>query len=188
MSKLITAYVLYNGSTNVPYVANPKQVSLNCLQFAEASPTAAWLKRKLALGVAGGSMLTYGLTFDENDPEIDNNTLSGVAVQQGATLYFIDAVSVANVIATCDACCDAGSTAVTTGYPSGIPDFVSPTTSTYNIVREDDGTPNAFDRFSIDYMNVSVNDPVFVSRADGETTYQVTAFGTPTLVGEDTLA
>lgn len=184
MSKLITASVIFNGTTGVFY-PNGETISLNCLQFAEASPKKAWLKRTNALGVAGGSMVTYLLSFDENDPEFDSNTLQGVAVQQNGALYLIDAVSVDNVLQTCDACCDAGSTSVTPFYTSGIPPFSIPVVQEFDIVREDDGTPDAFNRFSIDYMDYSISDPVIKSRVDGETTYTVFSFGQPVLVGDD---
>lgn len=188
MAQEISAYVIYNATTGTYYGNNPQQVAINCYDLGAFSPKFGWLKRQLGMGTAGGSIIDYSPTFSATDPEIFGlpNTLRGVFIQQGASLVMIDAVSVANVIATCDACCD-GNNAVTQYYTSGVPAFVTPSTNTYTIQRADAGTPSAFDLFSLDYMNQSVLDPVFLSRTGGNTRYQLSAFGTPVLVGSDIL-
>lgn len=190
MPQLISAYVIYNAATGTYYGDNMPQISINCYDLQAFSPKFGWLKRQLSMGVGGGSIIQYTPTFDSDDPEIFGlpNTLRGVFIQQGGTLVMIDAITSVNVVATCDSCCDSNN-AVTQYYTSGVPDFVSPVSTLYTIQRTDAGTPSAFDLFSMDYMNQSVLDPVFVSRNSGAgtTRYSLSSFGTPILVGTDTL-
>jgi len=192
MATVITGYVLYNATTGTYYGNNPQLVVLNPAEFEAFSPQAGWLKRKIGMGVGGGSVYFYIPTFDPNDPEIDDNTLRGVFVGQGMGLVMIDTAGVteAQMLATftgiVNECCD-GTALVPRGYASGIPAFSNPTTSTYTITREDDGTPNAIDQFSMDYMDQVVNDPVHTAWDGTTSTYEIQCFGTPTLVGEDVL-
>ncbi len=192
MSNILTGYVLYSAGTGVYYGNNPQLVALNPQLFGDFSPAAGWLKRKIAMGVGGGSIYDYIPTFDANDPEIDANTLRGVFISQGAGLLMIDTagVTAAQMLTTFTEivanCCD-GATAIPRGYNSGIPAFSNPEAANYTITRQDAGTPSAVDQFSIDYMEQSVLDPVHLSWVAGTSTYTVNAFGTPTLVGNDIL-
>lgn len=187
MSQLISAYAIYNGTNNTYYGDSPKLVALNCLEFGAFAPRFGYLKRQLSMGTAGGTIIQYTPTFDANDPEIDDNSLQGVFIEQDSELVMVDAVSVVDVVDTCNACCDAGSTEVTRFYGSGVPAFVSPTATNYTIQRADNGTPAAIDVFSLDYSNQTVLDPVHSSYASGVSTYIINCFGTPQLVGSDTI-
>lgn len=193
MSNLITARVIYNAATGEYYGNdNPiKTVPINCLTLSAWSPAFGYLKRKLGMGVAGGTIIIYNPTFATSaadDPEIAlPNTLQGVFIQSEGQLLMIDAVSVQNVVDTCDACCDDSGNSVTPYYGSVIPAFISPTTQNYVIQRQDDGTPRAIDKFSIDYMEQAVTDPIHRSWGYGYSIYVLNAFGTPTLVGTDVL-
>lgn len=188
-ARLISAYAIYNAGTGTYYGDNPIQIAINCNNIAAFSPRLGYLKRRILMGVAGGSIMEYLPTFDANDPEIDANTLTGVFVQVEEGLVMINAVSVANVINTCDACCDVvNGNIVSRLYASGIPDFTSPSVSSYTVTRTDDGTPGAIDIFSIDYMEYSVQDPKHVSWVSGTSTYTLYAFGIPTAVGTDVVS
>lgn len=185
MPNQITAYAIYNAATNTYLGNSPQLISLNCTDFAAFTPKAGWLKRKLSMGVAGGTIIEYSPTFSASDPEIDSNTLPGVFVQQNDQLVMLDAASVQAVIDACDGCCD-GNSLVPRYFTSGVPTpFVSPTTSNYTIARTDDGTPRAVDQFSIDYLDQVVLDPVHVSYTSGTSIYLVRCFGRPTPVGTD---
>lgn len=191
MSNLITARVIYNAATGEYYGDNPPTVAINCLALSAWSPRFGYLKRNLGMGTAGGTIILYNPTFAQDaneDPEISlPNTLQGVFVQSEGQLLMIDAVSVQDVVDTCDACCDAAGNSVTPYYGSVIPAFISPTTAQYVIQREDDGTPAAIDIFSIDYMEQTVADPIHRSWGYGFSQYVIRCFGTPTLIGSDTL-
>jgi len=187
MPNQVSAYAIYNGATNTFLGSNAPLIALNCTDFAAFTPIFGYLKRKIEMGVAGGTIIEYSPTFDANDPEIDANTLRGVFIQQNEGLIMIDAVSVQNVVDTCDGCCGTTNT-VTRYYTSGIPTnapFTSPTTSTYTVTRTDAGTPGAIDIFSMDYMDQVVTDPIHVSWASGTSVYRITAFGMPQAVGTD---
>lgn len=187
MSNLVTARAFYNAATGEYFGDNPRTVPINCLALSAWSPSFGYLKRKLGMGAGGGTIILYNPTFDANDPEIDDNSLQGVFIQSEGQLLMIDATSVQEVVDTCDACCDDAGNAVTPYYGSVIPAFISPTTANYVIQREDDGTPRAIDKFSMDYMEQTVADPIHRSWGYGYSIYVVNCFGTPTLVGTDTL-
>lgn len=186
----IQAYALYNAGTNTPYDVVPQLVSLNCARFGEGSPKEAFLKRRLAYSVSGGSTILYSITFDANDPEIDDNTLNGVTVQQDGLTVFIDAESAEAVLETCNACCDATSYIVPRYYSSGVvPKFVVPTAAQHTITRVDSGTPAAVDKFSLDYLTQTVGDVLHTSWVSntGVSTYKIYTIGTPTVLSGDTL-
>lgn len=193
MARIIQGYVLYNAGTGVYYGNSPQLVPINLDMLGEFSPQAGWLKRKVAMGAGGGSIFDYIPTFDANDPEIDDNTLRGLFLAQGAGLVMIDVAGVteAQMLATfmeiADNCCD-GTTLIPRGYASGIPAFSNPTTTNYTITRTDAGTPAAVDQFSMDYMEQVVADPIHVSWIAGTSTYTVNCFGTPTAVGTDVVS
>ncbi len=187
-ARLISAYVIYNATNNTYYGDSPQQIAINCNQISAFSPRLGYLKRRILMGVAGGAFFEYLPTFSADDPEIDDNTLTGVFVEVEEGLVMIDAISVANVITTCDNCCDTvNGNIVTPLYASGIPDFTEPSVNTYTVTRSDNGTPGAVDQFSMDYMEVSVQDPIHVSYSSGTSVYHLFAFGTPTPVGTDVI-
>lgn len=184
----IQAYVLFNATTNTPYDKSPKLVSLNCTEFEASSPRKAWLKRKQANSVAGGSIMLYNLTFDENDKEIDSNTLSGVLVQQGASSLFIDAEDEAAVLDTCNACCDSGTDTVPRFYASGVPAYSGGTATLYTVQRVDDGTVTDIAKFSMDYSQQSIGNVVHTGYSDSPkgSTYKIYCIGAISLIGNDT--
>lgn len=187
-ARLISAYAIYNAGTGTYYGDNPIQIAINCNLISPFSPRLGYLKRRILMGVAGGSIMEYLPTFDANDPEIDSNTLTGVFVEIEEGLVMINAVSVANVILACDNCCDtANGYIVSPLYASGIPSFTSPSVNTYTVTRSDNGTPGAVDQFSMDYMEYSVQDPTHTSYTSGTSVYKLYAFGTPTAVGTDVI-
>lgn len=190
MSKLVSAYVIYDG-TNNHYVGDQNTtIVINCERLNAFSPRKVWLKRFLAPG--DGTTTIYEPTFDATDIDIDSNTVIGYWVEQDGKDVILDIADPAtgqpdNLQVACDACCDSTPTIVTRRYTSGIPTFAPLTIGTYCIFRIDDGDTPAHEQIALDYLTQIVGPVLMRSHISNTSHYTVQAFRAPKAFGSDTI-
>ena len=185
---IVSAYAIFDGTTSTYVGDENATVQINCERVQAFSPRPVWLKRFQAPGQ--GMYILYELTFDANDPEIDDNTLQGFWVNQDGKDVMIDAADATAFTTACDACCDDQPITVTRYYTSGIPSYTVPTLSTYCIERENDGSARAHEDVSLAYLTQYVGNVIAISHdtGTGVSQYQVEAFSEPTAIGDDTVS
>lgn len=174
---LVTAYVLYDGTTS-RYVGDANgTIQINCERLQAYSPRPVWLKRELAPG--DGSQMIYTPTFQPTSAELlDANILQGFWIEQDGKDAMIDIASANALILACDACCGAGSDIVTRFYTGGTPAFTALVANNFCITRSDDGTTAAHGKVALDYMTQIFSNPIRTYWFSGTSRYQVQSFYT----------
>lgn len=187
---LLTAYVIYDGTTSRYVGDNNPTIQINCERLNAFSPRPVWLRRELAPG--DGTAIIYTPTFFVSSVELaDVNTLQGFWIEQDGKSAIIDIPTAATLVAGCDACCDDAPIALTRFYTSGIPSFTPLTSNTFCITRSDDGTTISHGAVALDYIGQIFGNPIRTSWVSGVSKYQVTSFYTLTQIvkrGTDTIA
>lgn len=191
MPRLIQATAIYDGvSAQVLY--DLPVVTINADDISAYSPRPVVIKRRIAPGSQGVNV-NATLTFDICDPEIDSNSLWGVAVTQHGKTIVLDVLSVEALIEAANACCDDETGVLPGFYTSGIAQIADLTLVKWEIVREDDGTPFAFQQVSLDYLGQYIGGTLYhggYNPSTGESTYYFSTSPdfTVVAVGGDTVA
>lgn len=187
---LLTAYVIYDGTTS-RYVGdqNPT-IQLNCERLNAFSPQPVWLVRQLAPG--DGTEMIYTPTFGPSSAELlDPNTLQGFWIIQDGKSAMIDIPNANTLTTSCDGCCGQNPV-LTRFYTGGIPSFNPLVQNTYCITRTDDGSTIAHGKIALDYMTQIISNPIRTSWVSGVSKYQIVSFYPSTtnfkIVGTDTIA
>jgi hypothetical protein len=187
---LATAYVIYNGTSGT-YEGGNKTITINCDRLRAYSPRPVWLKRRLMPG--DGTVIQYLLSFDDNDPEVDINSIRGFFIENDGQDTMIDIPSVQALVDACNCpnCDSPNGNVIARLYTSGIQPFVSPTLNTICITRLDDGSGYAHDKAVMDYTGRYIGTMRMKSNNSGTSIYEMKTFyslSQITPVGADVLA
>jgi len=177
MPNLVTAYVLYDATTNI-YVGNDvpsPTVSINCERLQAYSPRPCWLLRMLAPG--DGTVILYEPTFNPTSEELlDPNTLQGMFIIQDDQSIIIDVTTVAAFQTACDACCGTVPDIIASNYGGNPTPFTPLTTNTFCIYRFDQGSAADHDAFASDYVGSYIGTCVLRSNFSNVSHYTITTF------------
>jgi hypothetical protein len=184
---LVTAYVIYDGTTS-RYVGDQNStVQINCERLQAYSPRPVWLLRYLAPG--DGTDILYQPTFSVTSAQLlDTNTLQGFWIEVDGKDIIIDVQNSTVFSTACNACCGSNPI-IARFYTNGIASFVPLTGNTFCITRSDAGDTAAHSQVALDYMTNIYSNPIRTYWFSGTSRYQVQSFYT-TLnpVGTDTVA
>lgn len=191
MSKLVSAYLIYNAKSN-DYVDNGQVVTLNCTQLQAFTPIPVWLHRWLPAG--DGTNIQYQLSFDVTSADqlgYGTNLIQGFYVEQNGEGMMIDIANVQTLISACNECCDnSPAVTLTRFYTSGIPLFSNPATATFCITRSDDGSVTAHQNMALAYTGQYSGNVRLMSNLSGVSRYSVESFTgwAPIAQGTDVVA
>jgi len=172
---------------NGQYVFNDadNEIDINPTLLAPFAPRQAWLLRYI---VPGTNQVQYLLTFQPSSADLtDVNTVLGLWIEQGdgsdgTKGVMIDCISIDNFNTIANA---GGSLQRRYG---AAPAFTTPTAGCWRITRADNGTAFAHGKVSTDYVGKIYGNVRVVSNISGVSIYEVSAFGTLTAVGTDSVA
>jgi hypothetical protein len=193
MPNLITAYVIYNGTTGI-YVGNdlsPVMITINCERLQAFSPRQVWLKRFMAPG--DGTVILYEPTFNPTSDELlDTNIIPGYWIEQDNQDVMVDVTTLNAFQSACDACCGTVPNVVASNYNGTPPQFTAPTLTSLCIYRADDGSAGAHDAFAAAYVGLFVGTAVMRSNFSFLSHYTITTYYTSAqfasyLQGSDTI-
>lgn len=191
MAKLVSAYVIYNASSN-SYVDDGTLVTLNCEQLSAFTPRKVWLQRSLAPGTDGTTIL-YQPTFLASSADLTQyggNLIQGYYVEQNGLAQIIDIADINTLISACNACCDNTPTVTLARYyTGGIPSFLNPTVAKFCIYRLDNGSASAHNSAALAYASNYTGDFRLVGNLSGTSRYEVTSYTgwPPVAQGTDTV-
>lgn len=183
---IVNANVLFNVTSGTALMGQGVVASINCLKLSAFSPRQAWIKTNYHAG--DGTTITYTVTMEPTDPEIDATTIKGWMVQQEDDVLIIDAVSAQAILDACNACCGDVPALIPPYYTSGVPAYVYPVASKFCVTRADEGSAWDHELFTEDYIVQTIGGARIVSSTGTSTKYEVLAYGTPAAVGADTVA
>jgi hypothetical protein len=187
-SRLVQVYAIWSNVGGFVGSVNDgiqNVITVNCNELQAFSPRRAWLKRNLT---GQSPTVQYILTFSEDDPGIDSNTIAGYAIEQNGQLVLVDITTDDQLINYCNGCCDGSfGMPVPSVYNGNLPAFAPPTLGYYCVTRADDGNNYAVDKFATDYSPYYTTMRIF-SYLSGTSKYQIQSYDVPPAMGSDTIA
>lgn len=172
---LIAANAIYKAT----HLVNLEEIGINVSKIQGFSPRNAFVKRYL---VPGQNQVQALLTFDITSADaLDPNLLQGVYLEISGEGVVIDCISIDNFIAAAD-----GTGSIITRYSGGIPAFVSPSPTTYCVIRADDGTGSSHNKFVTDYVLQYSGSVRLRHNVSNVSYYEFSSYTVPIMIGSDT--